>query len=187
MMRDPYDSDFACEDFGGIEPDAKPAPTLLPGGRQCASSQGWENVAPKALSELSLTPTLLSGAWESAIALAASSGSSEDSLSAIGNECVQARKHSVLDPASGEPSTSGKPDSATSVNLAGSEDIRNRNLRGRKVTNGTKRPLNPDRMERKANREKRRREEVRIDRDAKVERNQRGVRDDCTVQYAHPR
>lgn len=143
-------SDFSCGDFSGIEPETSAACTTpSSSGRRRSFSQAWDALTPKTLPDAHVNPGLLAGVWNQAVVTVTSTKSQIDDLEAtrIGN--FEARSQ-VLE-------QEVAPESIGPLR----EESRGKACRGRRAPGGTKRPLNPDRMERKATREKRRREEVR--------------------------
>ncbi|CAM9932919.1 unnamed protein product, partial [Ectocarpus sp. 8 AP-2014] len=188
--------DFSCADLSGsngtetqqqYKPQQPlPSPPKTSGRkRSLPQTSSWDNLGPKALSEISAS--LLAGGWDggvnssnsvsssphflgppAAAAAAATAGPSADSVVAphTASPCSRdaAAASQVLvaakqERAGGTAAAAGKGSSSSSKGRRGAV------AGGVKAgvgagAGGGKRPLNPDRMERKASREKRRREEV---------------------------
>ncbi|CAM9886971.1 unnamed protein product [Ectocarpus sp. 13 AM-2016] len=191
--------DFSCADLGGStgtetqqqykQQQPLPSPPKISGRkRSLPQTSSWDNLGPKALSEISAS--LLACGWDGGVdssnsvsssphflgppagaaAAVATAGPSADSAvapltaSPCSRDDAAAASHVLVaakqERAGGRAAAGGKGSSSSS-----SKGRRGAVSGGVKAGTGAgagggKRPLNPDRMERKASREKRRREEV---------------------------
>ncbi|CAM9554593.1 unnamed protein product, partial [Hapterophycus canaliculatus] len=195
--------DFSCADLGGGGGPETPqqqqfsfSPKVSGRKRSFTQACNWDNLGPKALSEISAG--LLAGGWENAaitpqFSVAASSavpspraesfptGAATDAAAAapatscfspgrdfVGRTSVSVsvsapgakyKRPSATIGSSGAAADSRKglgPRCASKARRGGTLAV----VAGAGAAGGGKKPLNPDRMERKASREKRRREEV---------------------------
>lgn len=142
-----------------MEPDAKVGCSPS-GGRKRSYSQAWDALSPKALSEL--TSGLLAGGWDNA--LGSLGPSSPHDASGAKVNCSAAGPMTPPCDAGGNPrryvAAEQPAQELPGVARGGGGGGAIKGCKGRRVGSATKRPLKPDRMERKATREKRRREEV---------------------------
>ncbi|CAB1103787.1 unnamed protein product [Ectocarpus sp. CCAP 1310/34] len=187
--------DFSCADLSGSngtetqqqykQQQPLPSPPKTSGRkRSLPQTSNWDNLGPKALSEISAS--LLAGGWDGGVnssysvstsphflgppAGAGGGGPSADSVAVPHTTSPCSRDDAA---AASQVLVAAKQERAGGTAAPGGKGISSSSSKGRrgavaggvKVGSGAgaaggKRPLNPDRMERKASREKRRREEV---------------------------